>query len=81
MFEKELEAFKKEQPAAKQNNTGGGFMVVYGDEILGVYNDRLDALKAGLEKYGNVAFLVKDINERLDDAINSISFTREIEVV
>ena len=51
-----------------------GFVVIKGDEVLGVWESRMDALKAGIDKYGNVPFLVKDLYES-DVAIN---FTRHL---
>jgi len=47
----------------QSENPGGGFVVINGTEISGVWQSRTDAIKAGIEKYGNVSFLVKDINE------------------
>lgn len=63
MLEKELEIFKKEKAKLKEENSSGGYVVIKEDEILGVWNDREDALKAGIEKYGDVPFLVKNIDE------------------
>lgn len=51
-----------------------GFVVIKGDDVLGVWETRGDALKEGIEAYGNVPFLVKDLYSE-DVAIN---FTRNL---
>jgi len=78
MFEKEIKKFKEIQDHLRTEHPGGGFVVIKDDEVFGVWNDRLDALKEGVEKYGNVPFLVKDIMENLDDVTNVINFSRDI---
>lgn len=75
MFERELKKFKEIQDHLKAENPNGGFVVINGEEVLGIWNDRLDALKQGIEKYGNVPFLVRDIKDE-DIAIN---FSRNIQ--
>lgn len=79
MFEKELEKFREVQEHMKGEYPNGGFVVIKDDEVLGVWYNRLDALKEGIAKYGNnVPFLVKDIRENLDDVTNVINFSRDI---
>jgi hypothetical protein len=78
MLEKEISKFRAIQDHLKTENPNGGFVVIKGDEVLGVWNDRMDALKQGIEKYGNVPFLVKNIREDLDDLTNVINFSRDI---
>lgn len=72
MLEKELEIFEKEKAKLREENPSGGYVVIKGKEILGIWNDRQDALKAGIEKYGNVSFLVKDIDES-NNHVNTFS--------
>ncbi len=79
MFEKELQKFKEIQEHLKNEYPNGGYVVIKGDEVLGVWFNRLDALKEGLAKYGNVPFLVKEIRENLDDISNVINFSRDIQ--
>lgn len=74
MFEKELEIFKKIKADLLSQYSSGGFVVIKGDEILGVWQSRLDALKSGIDKYGDVPFLVKNINE--SDIV--INFSRNL---
>lgn len=75
MFEKEIEIFNKEKARLLQENANGGFVVIKDTDILGVWNDRLDAIKEGVKKWGNVSFLVKSLNE---SPISNINFTRKI---
>jgi len=74
MFELELNIYNVNRAKLQQEYPTGGYVVIMGEEILGVWHDRTDALRAGIEKYGNVAFLVKDINES-DIRVN---FTRNL---
>lgn len=75
MLEQELKVFNEHKAQLLSENPSGGFAVIKGDEILGVWVSRVDALKEGIEHYGNVAFLIKDINES-DSVIN---FTRNLQ--
>jgi len=63
MLDQELKIYHQQKAALQSENPGGGFVVINGTEISGVWQSRTDAIKAGIEKYGNVSFLVKDINE------------------
>lgn len=74
MLEKELKTYHSNKFRLQSENSSGGFVVINGNEILGVWRDRLDALKAGIEKYGNVPFLVKNIYD--DDT--KIYFSRNL---
>lgn len=62
MFEKELKVFNDNIDKLKATHPSGGFVVIKDTEILGVWTAREDALKEGYKTYGNVSFLVKDIN-------------------
>ena len=61
-LEAEMEVFRRNQPMLQRENPEGGFVIINGDEILGVWRARPDALRVGIEKYGDVPFLVRDIN-------------------
>jgi hypothetical protein len=39
----------------------GQFALVKGDALIGTYESEIDAIRAGFEKFGNEAFLVKQI--------------------
>lgn len=75
MLEKELAYFKKTQNELRTKNPGGGFAVIKDEVLLGIWLDRTDALKAGVEKWGAVPFLVKEINDDLNQVIN---FSRDL---
>jgi hypothetical protein len=77
MLERELEKYHHIKAQLQQDNPHGGFVVIKDDEVLGVWQARIDALKAGLQKYGDVSFLVKDINE----GIVAANFTRDLKFV
>ncbi len=58
-LEKELETLKRELPNLLAEE--GKYVVVSGDEVLGIYAAYEDALKVGYEKRGLKPFLVKKI--------------------
>lgn len=74
MFEKELEVYKRIKADYLAQYPQGGFVVIKAEEVLGIWQSRLDALKAGIDKYGDVPFLVKNINE--SDIV--INFSRNL---
>ncbi len=39
----------------------GKFVLVHGDEVVGVYESKMDAISQGYLKFGNAPFLVKQI--------------------
>ena len=63
MLEKEIEIFEANKARLKEEYPAGGYVVIKADKILGVWNDRQDALRAGVDKYGDTEFLVKNIEE------------------
>jgi hypothetical protein len=76
MLEKELQYFKKIQNELQLKHSHGGFAVIKNEVLLGVWKNRSDALKEGIEEYGLTPFLVKNIN---DDIGKTINFTRDLE--
>ena len=64
MLEKEIETYNKAIGALKLKYPDGGFVVIKGDEIIGVWQTRVDALKSGFEKFGDVQFLVKNVDDQ-----------------
>lgn len=74
IFEIELKTLEENIEKLKKEYPFGGFVVVKGTNILGVWESRSDALKEGIKAFGNTTFLVKNINE-----INRIlNFSRNI---
>jgi len=51
----------------------GKYVLIKGKEIVGIYESEKDAIKIGIDKFGNVAFLVKRIEE-IDQNQNYTSF-------
>lgn len=74
MLDTELRKFTEVQGTLKEQNPNGGFVVIKDEEVLGVWNDRIDALRQGIEKYGDVQFLVKNIQ----DDNTAINFSRPL---
>lgn len=78
MLEKELEYYKKVLDELRAKNPQGGFAVIKDDILLGVWQNRQDALKQAVEAWGNTVFLVKNINESLETSLN---YSRSIKLV
>ena len=73
---KELKFFDKVRDELRSKYPNGGFVVIKDDAVLGIWMNRTDALKVGIEKFGNVPFLVKNIN---DNPGRQLNFTRNIQ--
>ncbi len=56
----ELATYDREK-AGLVSESEGKYVVIKGDDVLGVYSSQDDAIAAGYQKYGNVPFLVKQI--------------------
>lgn len=78
MLEKELQHYKTVLDELRAKNPQGGFAVIKDETLLGVWLNRQDALKQGVEAWGNTVFLVKNINESLETAMN---YSRAIKLV
>ncbi len=75
MLEKELKKFEEMKSELREQNAQGGFVVIKDEEILGVWRNRQDAISKGIKKYGNVSFLVKNIE---DTDITTNTFSRDL---
>ena len=73
-LEKEIETYNKELP--KLLDRQGGFVVIHGTDIVGVYDSYADALQAGYEKSGLSPFLVK----KIQSAEQSQFFSRDLAI-
>ena len=60
LLEKESQTFESRLMDLVKSDSGK-FAVVYGDEILGIFETQGDALQAGYSKCGAKPFLVKQI--------------------
>lgn len=39
----------------------GKFVLIHGNQVVGIYDSKMDAITAGYQQFGNVPFLVKQI--------------------
>lgn len=62
MFEKELAYYNEHKDELLQHHENQ-FVVISGDEFGGAYTSDIEAYKAGLQKFGNVSFLVKQVRK------------------
>ena len=68
-LEQEYQFFQEIKTSLLQQGDEGKFVVIKDHECLDVFLTYEDALRQGLKKYGDVPFLVKEIN-----AIEQINF-------
>jgi hypothetical protein len=66
-FERETAAFQRELPRLLEEGERGRFALVFGDEVVSVWDTRRDAVQVGRERFGMVPIFVKEIQavERL----------------
>jgi predicted naringenin-chalcone synthase len=76
LLETEIHVYQENLPKFRDQHPMGGFVVIKGEEILGIWNDRMDAIRAALKQYGNVSFLVKSIAPRTFP--NSTTLTKKL---
>ena len=62
-MKKELAIFKNLREEFLTENPHGGYVVIKDGEVLGIFPTRTEALHEGFRAYGNVLFLVRNINE------------------
>ncbi len=74
-LEIEIKYFYEIQDELLAKNPSGGFAVIKDQNLLGVWLNRLDAIKQGIDAFGNVSFLVKNINDNPGQMFN---YTREL---
>ena len=67
-LEKEMETYNTRREELLQHE--GKFVVIHGDEVVGIYDTYEDALKIGYEKVGLTPFLVKRI-----EAVDTVIFS------
>jgi hypothetical protein len=74
VLQKEMEVYWANLAQLQHANPHGGFVVIIGVRIFSVWNDRSDALGAGIKEFGNVSFLVKSLNPQG----NGINLSRDL---
>jgi hypothetical protein len=62
MFETELAYYSEHKDELLQHHENQ-FVIIRGNEFGGAYSSDLDAYKAGLAKWGNVSFLIKQVRK------------------
>lgn len=60
-FEREVAAFRRELPRLLEQGERGRFALVYGDEVISVWDTRGDAIQAGWMRFGLVPILVQEV--------------------
>ena len=75
MLEQELAIYHENKAKLLEVYPQGGYVVIKNDILLGVWNDREDALREGLKAFGDVSFLVKSL---IESPLTTITFTRDI---
>lgn len=60
LLEVELKAYEDHRDELLGTNSGK-FVLIKGEQIVGVFDTPVDAIRAGYERFGNVPFLVKQI--------------------
>lgn len=63
VLSKELKRYKKALPELLQKHEGQ-YVLIHKNEILGQFDEEMEAVGAGYDKVGNVPFLVKRILEK-----------------
>jgi len=61
LLETELKTYNEIKYELQSKYQPGSFVVIIGTEVLGVWENRIDALKAGFEKYGHFNFFIRKI--------------------
>ena len=63
MLDREFQTFQENKPNLVKNHVGK-FVLIKDDEIIGIFENELDAIKQGNEHFNDSHFLV---NEIIDD--------------
>lgn len=58
----ELETYEKNKQNLLRDNRGK-YVLIKGKEVINVFDTQADAVKVGIDKFGNSPFLVKKIQE------------------
>ena len=64
-LEQELETFRRELPnLLKEESNRGKFVLIHGNDVVGVWSTREEALPVGYNRFGVDTFLVKEVTEQ-----------------
>ncbi len=62
LLKEELETYETNKANLIQTDLGK-FVLIKGKEIISIFESEKDAINSGFEKFGNVSFLVKKIEQ------------------
>jgi len=62
LLSQEIQTYNQNKDILLRDNTGK-FVLIKEDKIIGTYDTQNDAIKVGIDKFGNSPFLVKKITE------------------
>ena len=71
-FERELNFFERERMRLL-SRAKGKFALIKGEELIGIYDTEIEAVRAGYQRFGNEPFLAKLIAEA-DIPLNFTAF-------
>lgn len=60
VLDRELQTFDRERDRLLAS-AEGKYVLVRGDEVVGVYDTKMDAVTEGYRRFGNVPFLAKQL--------------------
>lgn len=60
VLDTELKTYEQNRDALL-GTAEGKYVLIHGDEIVGVYDSKMDAIAQGYRDFGNVPFLVKKV--------------------
>lgn len=61
-LDKEFQTFRENLNDLSKEHLGK-FVLIKGDEIIGIFEDEIDAIKKGVEKFEDSPFLVNEITD------------------
>ena len=62
MLSKEIETFNNNKEILLRDHSGK-FVLIKDDKVIETYDSQKDAIKVGIDKFGNSPFLVKKVEE------------------
>lgn len=62
-LQQELDFFKANKSKWLEQGLSGKFVVIKGNEMFDYFSSHEDALRQGLRKYGDVPFLIKQVQQ------------------
>lgn len=62
LLKEEIDTYNKNKPMLLEKYSGK-YVLIKGNTILDAYDTQKDAIKVGIDKFGNTPFLVKKVTE------------------